>query len=123
MECDWWSLGVILYECLVGYTPFYADEPVITCKKILRWRETLEVPNETINALTPECLDFMLSLICNSEKRLGKNGVEELKTHNWFKDIDWNNIRQMPAPLLPAGSAEMKVLIEELKVTDTQSSR
>ncbi len=40
---DWWSLGVIMYECLVGYTPFYADDPVSTCRKILRWRQCLEV--------------------------------------------------------------------------------
>ena len=40
---DWWSLGVIMYECLVGYTPFYADDPVTTCRKILKWRQTLEV--------------------------------------------------------------------------------
>jgi serine/threonine protein kinase len=40
---DWWSLGVIMYECLVGYTPFYADNPVTTCRKILRWRQYLEV--------------------------------------------------------------------------------
>jgi serine/threonine protein kinase len=40
---DWWSLGVIMYECLVGYTPFYADNPVTTCRKILKWRQTLEV--------------------------------------------------------------------------------
>merc|ERR550537_1054753 len=42
-ECDWWSLGVIMYECLVGYTPFYADEPVLTCRKILRWQQNLEI--------------------------------------------------------------------------------
>merc|ERR1719174_2423074 len=41
---DWWSLGVIMYECLVGYTPFYADDPVTTCRKILKWRQTLEIP-------------------------------------------------------------------------------
>ena len=43
---DWWSLGVIMYECLVGYTPFYADDPVTTCRKILKWRQTLEVRAE-----------------------------------------------------------------------------
>jgi serine/threonine protein kinase len=45
-ECDWWSLGVIMYECLVGYTPFYADEPVMTCRKILRWQQHLDIPAE-----------------------------------------------------------------------------
>ncbi|XP_077226573.1 uncharacterized protein LOC143859970 isoform X2 [Tasmannia lanceolata] len=35
MECDWWSLGAIMYEMLVGYPPFYSDEPMSTCRKML----------------------------------------------------------------------------------------
>ncbi|RVW33398.1 Serine/threonine-protein kinase tricorner [Vitis vinifera] len=35
MECDWWSLGAIMYEMLVGYPPFYSDEPMTTCRKVV----------------------------------------------------------------------------------------
>lgn len=34
---DWWSVGVILFEMLVGYPPFFSDQPNITCQKILHW--------------------------------------------------------------------------------------
>jgi hypothetical protein len=37
MECDWWSLGAIMYEMLCGYPPFYSDDPLSTCRKIVNW--------------------------------------------------------------------------------------
>lgn len=46
MECDWWSLGAIMYEMLVGYPPFYSDDPVSTCRKIVNWRQCLRFPPE-----------------------------------------------------------------------------
>ncbi|PPS16317.1 hypothetical protein E1A91_A10G124000v1 [Gossypium mustelinum] len=42
MECDWWSLGAIMYEMLVGYPPFYSDEPMSTCRKIHPWFKGIE---------------------------------------------------------------------------------
>jgi protein-serine/threonine kinase len=45
-ECDWWSLGAIMYECLMGYPPFYSDSPHQTYQKIIAWRDTLTFSDE-----------------------------------------------------------------------------
>lgn len=57
-ECDWWSLGVIMFECLVGYTPFYAEDPVTTCRKILNWQRFLEIPEETVGNVSEPCMRY-----------------------------------------------------------------
>ena len=123
MECDWWSLGIILYECLVGYTPFYAEEPVVTCRKILRWEHFLEIPDVVVNKVSPECIDFLLSTITDANKRLGKNGGEELRSHRWFKGMDWNSLRSQRAPYLPSGSTRLKEVLTDLKDVDNSSPR
>lgn len=123
MECDWWSLGVIMYECLVGYTPFYAEEPVTTCRKILRWQHFLEIPTNVTNSVSPECINFMLSLIRDNTNRLGRDGADELRSHPWFNGIDWDNLRSQPAPYLPDGSARMKSLITELREVQIGTTR
>jgi len=110
-----------MYECLAGYTPFYADDPVTTCRKILRWQNFLEVPEGVSRNVSPECIDFMLSLITESSRRIGRNGVEEIKAHPWFRGIDWDNLRAEPAPFLPEGSARMKSLLSELRQVDPSS--
>lgn len=98
-EVDWWSLGVILFEMIIGYPPFYADTPSETCTKILRWDKYLSFPPRT--KVSPEAIDLMRSLITDVDKRLGYNGAQEIKNHPFFKGIDWKNIKSMTPPFIP----------------------
>lgn len=45
-ECDWWSLGAIMYECLVGYPPFCSENAHDTYRKIINWQEHLYIPDD-----------------------------------------------------------------------------
>lgn len=54
-------------------------------------QETFEFPEDT--ETTEEFKDLLSKLICKQETRLGRNGIDEIKKHPWFKSIDWENIR------------------------------
>jgi len=95
-ECDWWSLGVIMYECLVGYPPFYAEDPMSTCRKIVNWKKTLVFPPEA--NLSEAAKDLISKLICDATNRIS---FEQLKKHKFFEGIDWDNLRKVKAPILP----------------------
>ena len=82
MECDWWSVGAIAFECLVGYPPFYSDDPLTTCRKIVNWRSFLKIPPEA--GLSPAAADLIARLMCDVEERLGTRGVHEIKAHPFF---------------------------------------
>eukprot|EP00934_Nitzschia_sp_Nitz4_P007301 Nitzschia sp. Nitz4//scaffold3_size479765//451758//453618//NITZ4_000190-RA/size479765-augustus-gene-1.630-mRNA-1//-1//CDS//3329551028//7291//frame0 len=128
---DWWSLGVIMFECLVGYTPFYADDPVMTCRRILKWRQCLELPAETKNNLSPECIDFLSCLLAGPESRIGssrngtefQNGFKQVVQHPWFKGFDWVGLPSKEGPLLPSGSREFPELLEYLKTCPKSDPR
>ncbi|EEY54305.1 protein kinase, putative [Phytophthora infestans T30-4] len=120
-ECDWWSMGVILYECLVGYPPFYADEPVQTCRKIVNWKQSFGFPPEAIARLSPQCMDFVRRLICNSENRLGTGSVEEIKRHPWFNGVDWSTLRSIRAPYIPpGGGSQFDYVLNQLQVNNPE---
>ena len=95
-EIDWWSLGVIMFEMMIGYPPFYSDSSTETCKKILDWENNLEIRKEA--NISKEAVDILKKLINNPEKRLGRNGAEEVKQHPFFKNVNWKHVKETLIP-------------------------
>ena len=98
-EVDWWSVGVIFFEMLFGYAPFHSKETNQVCHKVLNWQKYLVIPSKI--KISKEAEDLIWKLINNSNQRLGIGGAEEIKKHPFFKDVDWDNIRNTKAPFIP----------------------
>ena len=98
-DIDWWSVGVIFYEMLVGYAPFCSEETKEVCYKVINWEKYLKIPDDV--QISREAEDLINKMINNPDERLGKNGIEEIKNHPFFKGVDWENIRNTKAPFIP----------------------
>ncbi|RXM95599.1 Serine/threonine-protein kinase 38 [Acipenser ruthenus] len=96
-QCDWWSLGVIMYEMLIGYPPFCSETPQETYKKVMNWRETLIFPPEV--PISEKAKDLILRFCCEGEHRIGAGGVEEIKSNPFFEALDLDHIRERPAAI------------------------
>lgn len=97
---DWWSFGILIFEMLTGYTPFYDPTPMKTYENIL---------NGTINYpdyLPPDILDLLQKLIVKDlTQRLGnlQDGSDGIKYHPWFKEVIWERLlaRDIETPYEP----------------------
>ncbi|ETO09700.1 protein kinase, partial [Reticulomyxa filosa] len=95
-KVDWWSLGVIMYECCVGFPPFYAEDPLATCRKIVHFRRYFRIPADA--PLSEECKELIHNLICSPRRRYG---FDELKKHAFFKDCPWDDLISVKPPFVP----------------------
>ncbi|XP_034018247.1 rho-associated protein kinase 2-like isoform X2 [Thalassophryne amazonica] len=100
-ECDWWSLGVFIYEMFVGETPFYAESLVGTYGKIMNHKNSLNFPDDV--EMSQEAKQLICAFLTEREVRLGRTGVDEVKSHPFFKNDQWTfeNIRETVAPVVP----------------------
>ena len=99
-ECDWWSLGAIMYECLIGWPPFCSETPQETYRKIMNFEQTLQFPDDI--HISYEAEDLIRRLLTHADQRLGRHGgADEIKSHPFFRGVDWNTIRQVEAPYIP----------------------
>ncbi|XP_017278328.1 citron rho-interacting kinase isoform X5 [Kryptolebias marmoratus] len=101
IECDWWSLGVIAYEMIYSKSPFSDGTSTKTIHNILNFQRYLKFPEEP--RASKQFVDLVQSLLCGAKERLGFQG---LRCHSFFSSIDWNNLRQVLPPFVPALHAE-----------------
>jgi len=97
-EVDWWCLGTVVYEMLCGCVPFYNPDVQEMYKNILS--ANIKYPQ----TLSDQAVSFMMGLLKrNPEERLGSRGVEEIKSHAFFKGIDWKKLikKELVPPFRP----------------------
>ncbi|XP_073258724.1 rho-associated protein kinase 1-like isoform X1 [Porites lutea] len=105
-ECDWWSVGVFLYELLIGDTPFYADSLVGTYGNIMDHKNSLKFPDDI--EISKDAKHLICSFLTDRTQRIGQKGIEEIQRHRFFinDQWDWNSIREAIPPVVPELSSD-----------------
>lgn len=103
LEVDWWSVGIILFEMLVGYPPFCSETASETCDKIVHFETTLpQVMRDSCKHLSREAKDLIVQLLAHQRTRIGaRGGMAEILAHPFFRGLDWRNIRSLRSPIVP----------------------
>jgi serine/threonine protein kinase len=93
---DWWTLGVLLYEMIVGLPPFYSENTNEMYRKILsdplRFPDDSGVEGPVVSPLGKAILSRLLERDPN--RRLGANGADEIRKHPFFENIDWDKLNK-----------------------------
>lgn len=100
---DWWSLGVVLFELVVGVTPFNAESAQGVFDNILRGN--IQWPPHAEQTLSAEVRSLIVGLLTpDPDQRLGAKGAEEVKAHPFFRNINWQSLvrrERSQAPFVP----------------------
>uniref|UniRef100_A0A8C9NB28 non-specific serine/threonine protein kinase n=1 Tax=Serinus canaria TaxID=9135 RepID=A0A8C9NB28_SERCA len=113
---DWWAMGIILYEFLVGCVPFFGDTPEELFGQVIsdeiNWPEKDEAP-------PPDAQDLITLLLRqNPLERLGTGGAYEVKQHQFFRSLDWNSLLRQKAEFIPQLESE-----DDTSYFDTRSEK
>ena len=93
---DFWSLGCLLFSLLCGYPPFRGASEYLTFQKILK--STYRFPD----GFPDDARDLVEKLLNpDPSKRIGccSSGIEDIKTHSFFNEIDWDTVCTTPTPM------------------------
>merc|ERR1719158_1459163 len=114
---DWWSMGIILYEFLIGCVPFFGETPEELFAHTVN--DDIEWPEEEDWNVQAEAKDIITLLLQqNAMDRLGTGSALEVKEHYYFAGIDWGNLLRMKADFIPQLDDE-----DDTSYFDTRSDR
>ena len=101
-EIDWWSVGIIFYEMLYGMTPFFEGTQEQIIDKIKNFKKYLVVHEKVDDKIiSKEAQKLIYDFLEYKDKRLGLNGIDEIKKHPFFKNFNWDNVRNTKPPFIP----------------------
>jgi serine/threonine protein kinase len=106
IESDFYSLGVILYEIMFNKLPYKSKSKEEYLNDLVSSHNALIKEDELNFGWSRECADFINRCIQKrAELRIGFGGIEELKSHKWLKDFDWEKLRkkELTSPSIPRG--------------------
>ncbi|XP_065569357.1 microtubule-associated serine/threonine-protein kinase 3-like isoform X4 [Artemia franciscana] len=114
---DWWSMGIILYEFLIGCVPFFGETTEELFAHVVN--NDIEWPEESDWPVQPEAKCLILALLDhNPVERLGTGGAHEVKSHSFFDELDWSSILRQKAEFVPCLSGD-----EDTSYFDTRLDR
>lgn len=100
---DFYALGVIMYECIVGKRPYLGKSRKEIKEQVLAKQAAIK-PSDVYSNWSFEAIIFCNKLIQRKRsRRLGENSVTELMNHPWFNEFDWRALerKRMRAPFVP----------------------
>jgi len=99
---DWWAIGILLFEFLVGLPPFTGDTPESVFEHILSAPIPWDRGEEAGIDISEEARDLIKGLLArHPKKRLGSNGSSEVKHHRFFAQTKWNSVTQEIPQFVP----------------------
>ncbi|KAH0664586.1 hypothetical protein KY290_030494 [Solanum tuberosum] len=102
---DWWSVGIILFELIVGVPPFNAEHPQKIFDNILNRKIPWPMVSEEMSGNAQDLIDQLLTEDPNM--RLGARGASEVKQHPFFRDINWDTLARQKAAFVPASEGAL----------------
>ncbi|XAR49494.1 Non-specific serine/threonine protein kinase [Bertholletia excelsa] len=102
---DWWSVGIILFELIVGIPPFNAEHPQTIFDNILNRKIPWPRVPEEMSYEAHDLIDRLLKE--DPHLRLGARGASEVKQHPFFRDINWDTLARQKAAFVPASESAL----------------